>query len=146
MNRPSAIAARSRATAGRAAGLPRHSGPAAVAAATDPLDSHRTSNRASAGAHRCATLIILAKRAARARGALRMEKQQELAARFRALHESGVFVIPNVWDGASTAIMARLGFKALATSSGACAATLGKLDGEVTRVEALLHARLIVSV
>jgi 2-methylisocitrate lyase-like PEP mutase family enzyme len=75
-----------------------------------------------------------------------MEKQQELAARFRALHESGVFVIPNVWDGASAAIMARLGFKALATSSAACAATLGKLDGEVTREEALVHARLIVSV
>jgi 2-methylisocitrate lyase-like PEP mutase family enzyme len=75
-----------------------------------------------------------------------MEKQQELAARFRALHEYGVFVIPNVWDGASAAIMAGLGFKALATSSAACAATLGKLDGEVTREEALLHARLIVSV
>jgi 2-methylisocitrate lyase-like PEP mutase family enzyme len=75
-----------------------------------------------------------------------MEKQQELAVRFRALHESGVFVIPNVWDGASAAIMARLGFKALATSSAACAATLGKLDGEVTREEALVHARLIVSV
>ena len=76
-----------------------------------------------------------------------MEKQQrEQAARFRALHESGVFVIPNVWDGASAAIMARLGFKALATSSAACAATLGKLDGEVTREEALVHAQLIVSV
>jgi len=75
-----------------------------------------------------------------------MEKQQEQAARFRALHESGVFVIPNVWDGASAAIMARLGFVALATSSAACAATLGKLDGEVTREEALVHARLIVSV
>jgi 2-methylisocitrate lyase-like PEP mutase family enzyme len=75
-----------------------------------------------------------------------MEQQQELAARFRALHESGVFVIPNVWDGASAAIMTRLGFKALATSSAACAATLGKLDGEVAREEALVHARLIVSV
>jgi 2-methylisocitrate lyase-like PEP mutase family enzyme len=75
-----------------------------------------------------------------------VEKQQEQAARFRALHESGVFVIPNVWDGASAAIMAGLGFKALATSSAACAATLGKLDGEVTREEALLHARLIASV
>jgi 2-methylisocitrate lyase-like PEP mutase family enzyme len=76
-----------------------------------------------------------------------VEKQQrEQATRFRALHESGVFVIPNVWDGASAAIMAGLGFKALATSSAACAATLGKLDGEVTREEALLHAQLIVSV
>ena len=73
------------------------------------------------------------------------QKQQELAARFRALHESGTFVIPNVWDGTSAAIMVRLGFKALATSSAACAATLGKLDGEVTREEALLHAQLIAS-
>src|SRR5215472_11436270 len=145
MNRRWAIAARSRATDGRAAGLLRHSGAAGLAAATDPLESHRKSNRASARAHGCATLISSQKRAAPSRGALRMEKQQELAARFRALHESGVFVIPNVWDGASAAIMARLGFKALATSSGACAATLGKLDGEVTREEALLHARLIVS-
>ena len=75
-----------------------------------------------------------------------MDNQHERAARFRALHESGVFVIPNVWDGASAAIMARLGFKALATSSAACAATLGKLDGEVTREEAMVHARLLVSV
>ncbi|MBV8307774.1 MAG: isocitrate lyase/phosphoenolpyruvate mutase family protein [Gammaproteobacteria bacterium] len=75
-----------------------------------------------------------------------MDKQHERAASFRALHESGVFVVPNVFDGASAAIMQRLGFKALATSSAACAATLGKLDGEVTREEALVHARLIVSV
>jgi 2-methylisocitrate lyase-like PEP mutase family enzyme len=74
-----------------------------------------------------------------------MDNQQQRAARFRALHESGVFVIPNVWDGASAAIMTRLGFEALATSSAACAATLGKLDGEVTREEALVHARLLVS-
>lgn len=74
-----------------------------------------------------------------------MDNQHENAARFRALHESGVFVIPNVWDGASAAIMRGLGFKALATSSAACAGTLGKLDGEVTREEALLHARLLVS-
>ncbi|MBV9315894.1 MAG: isocitrate lyase/phosphoenolpyruvate mutase family protein [Gammaproteobacteria bacterium] len=74
-----------------------------------------------------------------------MDNQHEKAACFRALHESGVFVLPNVWDGASAAIMSGLGFKALATSSAACAATLGKLDGEVTREEALVHARLIVS-
>jgi len=74
-----------------------------------------------------------------------MDKQDEQAARFRTLHESGVFVIPNVWDGASSAIMRGLGFKALATSSAACAASLGKLDGEVTREEALVHAGLIVS-
>jgi 2-methylisocitrate lyase-like PEP mutase family enzyme len=74
-----------------------------------------------------------------------MDNQHERAARFRALHASGVFVIPNVWDGASAGIMAGLGFKALATSSAACAATLGKLDGQVTREEALVHARLIAA-
>jgi 2-methylisocitrate lyase-like PEP mutase family enzyme len=75
-----------------------------------------------------------------------MHNQRELAVRFRALHESGTFVIPNVWDGATAAIMAALGFKALATSSAACAATLGKLDGGITRDEALAHARLLVTV
>jgi 2-methylisocitrate lyase-like PEP mutase family enzyme len=75
-----------------------------------------------------------------------MDKQHELGTRFRALHEDGVFVIPNVWDGGSAAVMEGLGFKALATSSAACAATLGKLDGEITRDEALAHARLIASV
>jgi len=75
-----------------------------------------------------------------------MQNQAELAARFWALHESGTFVIPNVWDGGSAAIMAGLGFQALATSSSACAATLGRLDGEITREEALEHARLITAV
>src|SRR5947207_3045820 len=76
-----------------------------------------------------------------------MPGQSEHAPRFRALHQgAGPFVIPNVWDGGSAAIMQALGFEALATSSAACAATLGKLDGEVTREEALTHAGLIVSV
>jgi len=72
--------------------------------------------------------------------------QSEKAARFRALHERpGAFVIPNVWDGASACVMAGLKFEALATSSSACAATLGKLDGRITRDEALAHARAIVA-
>jgi 2-methylisocitrate lyase-like PEP mutase family enzyme len=76
-----------------------------------------------------------------------MPSQHDKAMRFRALHETpGIFVIPNVWDGGSASLMAGLGFEALATSSAACAATLGKLDGEITRDEALAHARLIVAV
>ena len=75
-----------------------------------------------------------------------MHSQHEKAQRFRALHERpGAFLIPNVWDGGSAAAMAGLGFEALATSSAACAATLGKLDGEVTREEALAHARLLAA-
>lgn len=71
--------------------------------------------------------------------------QLDKAERFRALHERGTFVIPNVWDGASACVMAGVGFEALATSSSACAGTLGKLDGQITRDEALTHARAIVA-
>jgi 2-methylisocitrate lyase-like PEP mutase family enzyme len=75
-----------------------------------------------------------------------MQNQHELALRFRALHQAaGPFVIANVWDGGSAAVMAGLGFQALATSSSACAATLGRLDGQITRTEALEHGRLIAS-
>ena len=47
-----------------------------------------------------------------------MQDQHEKARRFRALHQgTDTFVIPNVWDGGSAAVMTGLGFKALATSS-----------------------------
>jgi 2-methylisocitrate lyase-like PEP mutase family enzyme len=72
--------------------------------------------------------------------------QSDKAARFRALHEApGAFVIPNPWDAGSARVLAALGFEALATSSGACAGTLGRRDGKVTREEALAHARAIVA-
>ena len=75
-----------------------------------------------------------------------MPSQIERAANFRALHAAPAsFVIPNVWDGGSAAIMAGLGFPALATSSAACAATLGRLDGQITREEALAHARQVIA-
>ncbi|HKE97112.1 MAG TPA: isocitrate lyase/phosphoenolpyruvate mutase family protein [Povalibacter sp.] len=72
--------------------------------------------------------------------------QKERAERFQALHRSArPFVIANVWDGGSARIMAGLGFEALATSSGASANTLGRLDGNVTREEALSHIHTIVA-
>jgi 2-methylisocitrate lyase-like PEP mutase family enzyme len=72
--------------------------------------------------------------------------QQEIARRFRALHEApGAFVIANAWDGGSARILSGLGFKALATSSGATATTLGRIDGKVSRDEALSHASVIVA-
>src|SRR5436309_10902396 len=71
--------------------------------------------------------------------------QSDKAKRFRALHEApGTFVIPNPWDAGSARMLAGLGFQALATSSGACAGTLGRRDGQVSRDEALAHARAIV--
>jgi 2-methylisocitrate lyase-like PEP mutase family enzyme len=71
--------------------------------------------------------------------------QNEKAAQFRALHDGpGAFIIPNPWDVGSARILAGLGFQALATSSAASASALGRRDHELTRDEALAHARLIV--
>ena len=71
------------------------------------------------------------------------EAQAERARRFRALHDSGTFVIANCWDGGTARILTALGFPALATSSGASAGTLGRLDGQVSLNEALWQARTI---
>ncbi|WP_066370727.1 isocitrate lyase/PEP mutase family protein [Herbidospora mongoliensis] len=65
---------------------------------------------------------------------------------FAALHEQNdVFVMPNAFDGLSAAVFADAGFKAVATSSAAFAATLGRLDGRhaVSRDEHLAHAQLL---
>jgi 2-methylisocitrate lyase-like PEP mutase family enzyme len=71
--------------------------------------------------------------------------QHEKAERFRALHEApGAFIIPNPWDAVSARILAGLGFQALATSSAASAALIGRRDHGLTREEALAHARTIV--
>ena len=59
---------------------------------------------------------------------------------FLALHSSErPLVMPNPWDRGSASLLASLGFKALATTSSGFAATLGRLDGQVTRDEALAH-------
>ena len=70
---------------------------------------------------------------------------QHPADEFRKLHESpNLFVMPNPWDAGSTKIFSRCGFKALATTSGGMAYSLGKRDGYVTRDEALVHCQDIV--
>jgi 2-methylisocitrate lyase-like PEP mutase family enzyme len=64
---------------------------------------------------------------------------------FRALHAApGSFVIANAWDAGSARMLRGLGFAVLATSSGAHAGVLGRVDGRVSRDEALAHAKLIV--
>lgn len=63
------------------------------------------------------------------------------ARRFRALHHGEhPLVLPNVWDCASARAFAGAGFGALATSSGAVAATLGYADGQRTPVREMLAA------
>ena len=72
--------------------------------------------------------------------------QTEKALRFQELHRrAGAFLLPNPWDTGSARVLARLGFEAFATSSGASAATFGRRDGKVTRDEALASARAIVN-
>ncbi|QNE19222.1 isocitrate lyase/phosphoenolpyruvate mutase family protein [Kribbella qitaiheensis] len=70
----------------------------------------------------------------------------ELYEKFMALHtRDGGLVMPNAWDGLSALILADAGFEAIATSSAAFAATLGRFDGRhaVSREEHLEHAQLL---
>ena len=50
---------------------------------------------------------------------------------FRALHESGCFVIPNPWDVGSARYLQHLGFPALATTSAGFAFSQGLPDSDV---------------
>src|SRR3954469_24739524 len=52
--------------------------------------------------------------------------------------------MPNPWDVGSAKLLASLGFQALATTSSGHAATLGRLDGSVTRDDALAHGAEMV--
>jgi 2-methylisocitrate lyase-like PEP mutase family enzyme len=65
--------------------------------------------------------------------------QQEKGERFRQLHQGEPFLIPNPWDAGSAKVLAGLGFKALATTSGGLAFTLGRPDGTVTLDEVTEH-------
>ena len=70
--------------------------------------------------------------------------QAEKAERFQALHRGAEpFIVANAFDAGSARILAGLGFEALATTSGGFAGTLGRCDGEVTRDEAMIHARAV---
>lgn len=69
-------------------------------------------------------------------------RRNELIELFRALHVPGQpVVMPNPWDLGSAKVMARLGARALATTSSGHGFTLGLADGgKVTRDMALQHA------
>jgi 2-methylisocitrate lyase-like PEP mutase family enzyme len=66
------------------------------------------------------------------------------ATKFRALHESECFVLPNPWDVGTAIYLEHLGFNALATTSAGFAFSRGKRDGDVPRDEMLVHIREIV--
>jgi len=60
---------------------------------------------------------------------------------FRALHQSGCFVIPNPWNVGTARYLQGLGFKALATTSSGHAHSQGYADGAQSLDEVLAHYR-----
>src|SRR5690242_16399587 len=72
--------------------------------------------------------------------------QEERGAAFRAMHAGEPFLIPNPWDAGAAAVLAALGFRALATTSSGFAFTLGRLDGGVTLDEVAAHVRALAAV
>jgi 2-methylisocitrate lyase-like PEP mutase family enzyme len=75
-----------------------------------------------------------------------MTTERDTAERFLALHHGdSPLLLPNPWDVGAARLLASLGFEALATTSSGFAATLGRLDGSVTRDEALAHAAALVA-
>jgi 2-methylisocitrate lyase-like PEP mutase family enzyme len=74
-------------------------------------------------------------------------RQSSAVAKFRALHESGCFVLPNPWDIGAAVYLRHLGFKALATTSAGFAFSRGRPDGAagISLDEQLAHIREIVA-
>jgi len=67
------------------------------------------------------------------------DTQFTAVAKFRALHQSGCFVLPNPWDVGTAIYLEHLGFKALATTSAGFAFSRGKPDGGVSLDDMLKH-------
>jgi 2-methylisocitrate lyase-like PEP mutase family enzyme len=75
------------------------------------------------------------------------ETQQARAIALRALHESGVLVLPNAWDAGSAALIVAAGAKTIATTSGGVSWSLGRPDGHgLSRDDMVEAVRRIVSV
>jgi 2-methylisocitrate lyase-like PEP mutase family enzyme len=71
--------------------------------------------------------------------------QGDRAERFLELHRGErPLLLPNPWDAGSAKLLASLGFEALATTSSGAAAALGRLDGALTREEAIASTAAIV--
>jgi 2-methylisocitrate lyase-like PEP mutase family enzyme len=75
-----------------------------------------------------------------------MSTVAERRAAFRALHQSGCFVLPNPWDGGTAKRMAAAGFPALASTSAGAAWALGKEDNQLSLEEVLAHLRFLCGV
>lgn len=65
-------------------------------------------------------------------------KQDLAVSQFRALHESGCFVLPNPWDRGSAIYLEHLGYQALATTSAGFAFSRGLADSVTAVPRALM--------
>jgi 2-methylisocitrate lyase-like PEP mutase family enzyme len=63
----------------------------------------------------------------------------EKRASFRALHETGCFVLPNPWDAGGARALQAMGFKAIASTSAGYAWSIGRPDNRITLEDALEH-------
>ena len=72
--------------------------------------------------------------------------QRDLAQHFLGLHHGDApFVVANAWDAGSARLFQSLGAAAIATTSSGFAATLGRLDYDMTRAEAIEHCRTMAA-
>lgn len=69
----------------------------------------------------------------------------DVRSRFDELHRNGFFVMPNAWDVGSAVRLERMGFAAIATTSSGHAASLGKVDQEVTFEELGVHVEALAA-
>jgi 2-methylisocitrate lyase-like PEP mutase family enzyme len=74
-----------------------------------------------------------------------MPSVQEKRKKFRSLHESGCFTIPNPWDVGSARLLQGFGFSALATTSSGFAWTQGLPDYAITRDSVIRHLGALCS-
>jgi 2-methylisocitrate lyase-like PEP mutase family enzyme len=73
--------------------------------------------------------------------------QSSAVTRFRAMHESGCFVLPNPWDIGTAVYLQHLGFEALATTSAGVAFARGRPDATpaLPLDDMLTHIREVVA-
>lgn len=72
---------------------------------------------------------------------MNVEMQADKARQFRAMHDgSRVLLLPNAWDGGSALLFARMGFAAVATTSGGVSWSLGRADGEQASLDEVAGA------
>jgi 2-methylisocitrate lyase-like PEP mutase family enzyme len=72
-----------------------------------------------------------------------MRSAKEKRARFRQLHQSGCFILPNPWDVGSARMLESPGFEAPASTSAGFAWSTGRPDYAIPRGDVLRHLEVL---